>query len=214
MAKTFQQMNKEELIKAIESFNLADKVVAIAKDPEKITNAEYVTVLEEFKASQDEINKETKDELEEVQKKVQEEKIANKNSAAGAKDAEPDLKIVVDQHERARLKQIKYKYIVTDHQHAVQIDDDDETRTFPIQYGNLTTGPLNWNVGLHGNPQALPFSVAKKLEAIQMVVHTKNGAGEPIAKSQPRFRVTKVDGWTEEEIAELQRAQNTRKFKD
>lgn len=214
MAKTFQQMNKEELIKAIESFNLTDKVVAIAKDPEKITNAEYVTVLEEFKASQDEINKETKDELEEIQKKVQEEKIANKNSAAGAKDAEPDLKIVVDQHERARLKQIKYKYIVTDHQHAVQIDDDDETRTFPIQYGNLTTGPLNWNVGLHGNPQALPFSVAKKLEAIQMVVHTKNGAGEPIAKSQPRFRVTKVDGWTEEEIAELQRAQNTRKFKD
>lgn len=214
MAKAFKLMNKEELVKAAQSLGLMDKVTAIAKDPANITNNEYVTVLEEFKASQDEINKETKDELEEVQKKVQEEKIANKNSAAGAKDAEPDLKIVVDQHERARLKQIKYKYIVTDHQHAVQIDDDDETRTFPIQYGNLTTGPLNWNVGLHGNPQALPFSVAKKLEAIQMVVHTKNGAGEPIAKSQPRFRVTKVDGWTEEEIAELQRAQNTRKFKD
>ena len=214
MAKAFKLMNKEELVKATQSLGLMDKVTAIAKDPANITNNEYVTVLEEFKASQDEINKETKDELEEVQKKSQEEEIANKNSAAGAKDAEPDLKIVVDQHERARLKQIKYKYIVTDHQHAVQIDDDDETRTFPIQYGNLTTGPLNWNVGLHGNPQALPFSVAKKLEAIQMVVHTKNGAGEPIAKSQPRFRVTKIEGWTEEEIAELQRAQNTRKFKD
>ena len=214
MAKAFKLMNKEELVKATQSLGLMDKVTAIAKDPANITNNEYVTVLEEFKASQDEINKETKDELEEVQRKAQEEEIVNKNSAAGAKDAEPDLKIVVDQHERARLKQIKYKYIVTDHQHAVQIDDDDETRTFPIQYGNLTTGPLNWNVGLHGNPQALPFSVAKKLEAIQMVVHTKNGAGEPIAKSQPRFRVTKIEGWTEEEIAELQRAQNTRKFKD
>ena len=207
MAKTFQQMNKEELIKAIESFNLADKVVAIAKDPEKITNAEYVTVLEEFKASQDIVNADTKKELDEAKEKIEK----------APKTTEPekvDAKIVVDQHERAMLKQIKYKYIVTDHQHSVQIDDDDETRTFPIQYGNLTTGPKNWNVGLHGNPQALPFSVAKKLEAVLMTVHTKNAAGEPIVKSQPRFRVTKVDGWTQDEIDALKRAQNTRKFKD
>ena len=207
MAKTFQQMNKEELIKAVESFNLADKVVAIAKDPEKITNAEYVTVLEEFKASQDIVNADTKKELDEAQEKIEK----------APKTTEPekvDAKVVVDQYERARLKQIKYKYIVTDHQHSVQIDDDDETRTFPIQYGNLTTGPKNWNVGLHGNPQALPFSVAKKLEAVLMTVHTKNAAGEPIVKSQPRFRVTKVDGWTQDEIDALKRAQNTRKFKD
>lgn len=207
MAKTFQQMNKEELIKAIESFNLTDKVVAIAKDPEKITNAEYVTVLEEFKASQDIVNADTKKELDEAKEKIEK----------APKTTEPekvDAKIVVDQHERAILKQIKYKYIVTDHQHSVQIDDDDETRTFPIQYGNLTTGPKNWNVGLHGNPQALPFSVAKKLEAVLMTVHTKNAAGEPIVKSQPRFRVTKVEGWTQDEIDALKRAQNTRKFKD
>ena len=207
MAKTFQQMNKEELIKAVESFNLADKVVAIAKDPEKITNAEYVTVLEEFKASQDIVNADTKKELEEAKEKIEK----------TPKTTEPekvDAKVVVDQYERARLKQIKYKYIVTDHQHSVQIDDDDETRTFPIQYGNLTTGPKNWNIGLHGNPQALPFSVAKKLEAVLMTVHTKNAAGEPIVKSQPRFRVTKVDGWTQDEIDALKRAQNTRKFKD
>lgn len=215
MAKTFQQMNKEELIKAVESFNLMDKVIASAKDAEKITNAEYVTVLEEFKAAQDEINKETKDELEEAQKKAQKnEEIADKDSAAGAKCAEPDVKIVVDQHERARLKQVMYKYIVTDHQHSVQIEDDDETRTFPIQYGNLTTGPKNWNVGLHGNPQALPFSVAARLEEILMTVHTKNGNGEPIVKSQPRFRVTKIEGWTQEEIDALKIAQNTRKFKN
>ena len=207
MAKTFQQMNKEELIKAIESFNLTDKVAAIAKDPEKITNVEYVTVLEEFKASQDIVNADTKKELDEAKEKIEK----------APKTTEPekvDAKIVVDQHERAMLKQIKYKYIVTDHQHSVQIDDDDETRTFPIQYGNLTTGPKNWNVGLHGNPQALPFSVAKKLEAVLMTVHTKNAAGEPIVKSQPRFRVTKVDGWTQDEIDALKRAQNTRKFKD
>lgn len=208
MAKTFQQMNKEELIKAVESFNLMDKVIASAKDAEKITNAEYVTVLEEFKAAQDEINKETKDELEEAQKKAQ------KDEEIADKSVEPDVKIVVDQHERARLKQVMYKYIVTDHQHSVQIEDDDETRTFPIQYGNLTTGPKNWNVGLHGNPQALPFSVAARLEEILMTVHTKNGNGEPIVKSQPRFRVTKIEGWTQEEIDALKIAQNTRKFKN
>ena len=202
MAKTFQQMNKEELIKAVESFNLMDKVIASAKDPEKITNAEYVTVLEAFKASQDEINSETKEELEKVENKKGDELV------------DTGLKIVVDPNERAKLKQIMYKYIVTDHQNSVTIEDDDVTRTFPIQYGNLTTGPKNWNVGLHGNPQALPFSVAMKLEEVLMTVHTKDGQGNPIVRSQPRFRITKVDGFTQEEIDSLKRAQNTRKFKD
>ena len=205
MAKTFQQMNKEELIKAVESFNLMDKVIASAKDPEKITNAEYVTVLEEFKAAQDEINADTKKELDDAEKE------AAKTPKA---EVEVDAKIVVDQHERAKLKQVMYKYIVTDHQHSVQIDDDDLTRTFPVQYGNLTTGPKNWNVGLHGNPQALPFSVANKLEEILMTVHTKDAEGKPIVKTQPRFRITKIEGWTQEEIDQLKRTQNTRKFRD
>lgn len=207
MAKTFQQMTKEELIKAVQAFNLMDKVVAVAKDPEKITNAEYVTVLEEFKASQDEINADTKKELDEVQGNVP-------DTGVVVPKGEDAAKIVVDQFERAKLKQVMYKYIVTDHQNSVQIEDDDETRTFPIQYGNLTSGPKNWNVGLHGNPQALPFSVASKLEDILMTVHTKNGEGEPIVKSQPRFRVTKIEGWTQDEIDAMKRAQNTRKFKD
>ena len=198
-------MNKEELIKAVESFNLMDKVIASAKDPEKITNAEYVTVLEEFKAAQDEINADTKKELDDAEKE------AAKTPKAEVK---VDAKIVVDQHERAKLKQVMYKYIVTDHQHSVQIDDDDLTRTFPVQYGNLTTGPKNWNVGLHGNPQALPFSVANKLEEILMTVHTKDAEGKPIVKTQPRFRITKIEGWTQEEIDQLKRTQNTRKFRD
>lgn len=200
--KSFKQMNKEELIKAVESFGLMDKVIESAKDKEAITNAEYVTVLEAFKASQDEINSETKEELE----KIENEK--------GDELVDTGLKIVVDNNERAKLKQIMYKYIVTDHQNSVTIEDDDVTRTFPIQYGNLTTGPKNWNVGLHGNPQALPFSVAMKLEEVLMTVHTKDGQGNPIVRSQPRFRITKVDGFTQEEIDSLKRAQNTRKFKD
>lgn len=207
MAKSFKEMNKEELIKATESLGLTDKVKESAKDPEKITNAEYVTVLNEFKAAQDEVNSETKQEIEK-----EEEKAAK--SEESAENKEKSLKKVVDKHERAKLKQVKYKYIVTDHQNSVQIDDDDISRTFPIQYGNLTTGPKNWNVGLHGNPQALPFSVAKKLESIPMTVHTKNAKSEPTVKTQLRFRVTKVEGWSQDEIDELKRTQNTRKFKD
>ena len=202
MAKSFKQMNKEELIKAVESFNLMEKVIESAKDKDNITNAEYVTVLEAFKASQDEINSETKEELEKIENEKED------------KPVDGGLKIVVDPNERAKLKQIMYKYIVTDHQNSVTIEDDDVTRTFPIQYGNLTTGPKNWNVGLHGNPQALPFSVAMKLEEVLMTVHTKDGQGNPIVRSQPRFRITKVDGFTQEEIDSLKRAQNTRKFKD
>ena len=214
MAKSFKQMNKEELIKAAESLGLTDQVIESAKDKDNITNAEYVTVLEAFKASQDQINAETKKELDEIEQKLEDGKSDKEGSQDEVGKELPVIKTVVDQHERARLKQIKYKYIVTDHENSVQIDDDDETRTFPIQYGNLTTGPKNWNVGLHGNPQALPFTVAKKLESIMMTVHTKNGQGEPVVKSQPRFRVTKVEGYTQEEIDALKRSQNTRKFKD
>lgn len=208
MAKTFKEMNKEELIAAATSLGLLDKVKESAKDHEKITNAEYVTVLEAYKASQDEINAGAKKEVDDA--------IAKRHELGSEEDYKKieTIKTIVDKHERHKLKQIKFKYIVTDHQNSVNIEDDDETRTFPIQYGNLTTGPRNWNVGLHGNPQALPFTVAKKLESIMMTVHTKNGKGEPVVKSQPRFRVTKVDGWTQDEIDALKRSQNTRKFKD
>lgn len=199
MAKAFKEMNKEELVKATASLGLTDEVVASAKDPEKITNAEYVTVLEAFKAKQDELNADTKTEKE----------------SAPKEDATPVAKgKVVDAFERAKLKQVKYKYIVTDHQNRTQIEDDDVTRMFPIQYGNVNTGPKVWNVGLHGNPQALPFSVAKKLEEIKMVVPSKDAKGEPIMLTQARFRVTQVDGFTQEEIDELRRVQNTRVFKD
>lgn len=199
MAKTFKQMNKEELIKATESLKLTDEVKASAKDPEAITNAEYVTALEAYKAKQDEVNSETKTKIEKEENKAAEPTGEGKT---------------VDKFERAKLKDVKYKYVVTDHQSGVVIEDDEEGRTFPIQYGNMLKGPKNWNVGLHGNPQGLPFSVAKKLEEIKMVTHIKNGKGEPIAKTQPRFRVTKVDGWTQDEIDGLKRSQNTRKFKD
>ena len=201
MAKLFKDMKKEELVAAANSLKLMDEVKKIANDPSKITNAEYVTVLEAFKAKQDELNSEVKEEMDNKEREPE----AIVDAGKG---------VSVNAHERAKLKNIKYKYIVTDHQSRNSIEDDDETRTFPIIYGNRTKGPLNWNVGLHGNPQALPFSVAKKLLEIPMVTHIKNAKGEPVARTQPRFRVTKVEGWTQDEIDQLKISQNTRKFKD
>lgn len=200
MAKLFKDMKKDELVAAANSLKLMDEVKKIANDPEKIINAEYVTVLEAFKAKQDELNSDVKAELDNKEKEPEIVK-----SGKGR---------LVNAHERAKLKNIKYKYIVTDHQSRNAIEDDDETRSFPILYGNLNKGPINWNVGLHGNPQALPFSVAKKLLEVPMVTHIKNAKGEPVARTQSRFSVTKVDGWTQDEIDQLKIAQNTRKFKD
>lgn len=201
MAKLFKDMKKEELVAAANSLKLMDEVKKIANDPEKITNAEYVTVLEAFKAKQDELNSDVKEELDKEENKP-------------AEVSEKGAGVKVNAFERAKLKNIKFKYIVTDHQSRNSIEDDDETRTFPILYGNINKGPLNWNVGLHGNPQALPFSVAKKLLEVPMVTQIKNAKGEPVAKTQSRFRVTKVEGWTQDEIDQLKIAQNTRKFKD
>lgn len=203
MAKSFSQMNKTELIAAATSLGLIDEVTKSAKDPENITNAEYVTVLEAYKAKQDEVNADAKKDID----------AAEANATVESKDAKPKGKVLTS-HDRAKLKQVKYKYIVTDHQGGIQIDDDDIGRVLPISYGNLTSGPKVWNVGLHGNEQALPFSVVKKLEEIKMTVHVKDANGEPAVRLQQRFRVTKVDGWTQDEIDALKRAQNTRVFKD
>jgi len=203
--KSFKQMNKKELVDATEKFGLTAKVLEIAEDKEDIKNAEYVTVLEEFKAAQAEVNGVEPEDKPDV---------SSDEDPGFTTTAEPEAPKgkKLTKLERAALKQVKFKYIVSDHQSSVQIEDDDETRTFPIQYGNLTTGPKNWNVGLHGNPQSLPFSVVKKLEELKMVVHIKNAKGEPTAKTQSRFRVTKVDGFTQDQIDELKRTQNTRKF--
>lgn len=194
MAKHFKQMNKEELVAAAKSLGLTEEVVAKAVDPENITNAEYVIVLEAYKQKQKEIN-------------------------SGVNQAETDTVETtqnggqkVDQFKKAELKNTKYKYIVTDHQSRVAIEDDNETRVFPISYGNITSGPKVWNVALHGREQALPISVAKRLSEIKMVVQTNDANGNPSPKTQPRFRVTKVDGWTQDEIDVLKRSQNTRKF--
>ena len=93
MAKAFKDMNKEELIAAANSLGLTDKVKESAKDKEKITNAEYVTVLEAFKASQDEVNADTKKEIDAVEKEIKSETKAEKVES---------LKKIVDKNERAK----------------------------------------------------------------------------------------------------------------
>jgi len=198
MAKTFAQMNKAELIAAATSLKLVDEVKNSAKDVDNITNAEYVTVLEAYKAKQDEVNADTKQELEKVNTTV-----ISKSAEAGR---------TVDAFERAKLKQVMYKYIVTDHQTRVVIDEDADNRVFPIGYGNLNSGPKVWNVQLHGRPQGLPYSVAKRLEEVHMTVQNNDADGKPVVKSQPRFRVTMVEGYTQDEIDALKKSQNTRVF--
>jgi hypothetical protein len=47
-----------------------------------------------------------------------------------------------------------------------------------------------------------------------MVTPSKDAKGDPIMISQSRFRVTKVEGFTQAEMDELKRVQNTRVFKD
>jgi len=178
MSKPFSKMTKPELEKAAIALKLMDAVKEHAQDAAAPTNAEYVTVLEEYKAKQDEINADTKAELDaEETVKVPE---PSKGQKATAED-------------KARFNEVMFMYQVTDHDNTQVIDDDQEGRVFPLSWSNSRTGPRSFNVNLNGKPQALPIGVVKKLQTIYGNKQTKDAEGNPKVEKIKRFSVSKLD---------------------
>ena len=56
MAKSYEQMTKAELLKAIGFFKLEGKVAELGKDENSLINADYVKVLNAFRDSQAALN--------------------------------------------------------------------------------------------------------------------------------------------------------------
>lgn len=178
MSKPFNKMTKAELEKAAAALKLIDAVKENAKDAEAPTNAEYVTVLEEYKAKQDEVNADTKAEIE-AETKVEK--------------TEPSKGQIATAADKAAFNDVMFMYQVTDHDNTQIIDDDSEGRVFPLSWSNSRTGPRSFNVNLDGKPQGLPIGVVKKLQTIYGNKQTRDGEGNPKVEKIKRFSVSKLD---------------------
>ena len=197
MSKTFKEMTKQELVSATEKFKLVDAVEAIAKDKSKITNAEYVTVLEEYKAKQDEVNSEAKESLEQDKKEV-------KN-----KPVPGPRKLTVD--EQIAYLNTKTRVVITDHDNTLNIIDDSQNRRFLFEWGSVKLGGMKpGGIALDGKPQYVENGAIMKLKSLMYNNHTKDSAGNVVVKSEPRFVISEVADLTQNELDALAEKQRTR----
>ncbi len=188
MNKTFEQMNKTELEKAIGFFKLKNELRKEAKNPEKPTNVEYVRVLELFKAKQDKVNFE-------VAKEIKEEVVTG-----STKIDSPVTKAAKRQNMSDDLT-TSVPVIVTDHDTSLIIEDDNELRIIEISWGNPVIGMFTTRIPLHGQMQYLPKGAIIRLKAIPMAVHTNDENGKSIShRNLKRFSIADTTGWTPEQF--------------
>ena len=185
--KPFDKMIKSELEEAATFLKLTDAVVSIAKDPQKITNAEYVQVLEAFKDKQASENPEI---TREVTRKV-------------TKSAQVDPKATAEEVKATMIEDFStgIPVIVTDHDTSVSVQEDVVGRTVAIRWGNPVIGMSTTNVPLHGRMQYLPKGCIIRMRKVPLADHIKDSDGKETSnRDRKRFSVADTTGWTEDEF--------------
>ena len=181
--KPFDKMNKTELEGTVAFLKLEDVVASAAKDPSKITNAEYVGVLEAFKAKQDVDNADVLSDIKANTLAQPAVKVNNK--------AEKNIAKTEDLHTMIPV-------IVTDHDTSISIDEDVEGRTVPVRWGNPVIGGYTTNVPIHGRMQYLPKGAVIRLKKVSLAQNVKNADGQEIVnRNRKRFSVAHTNGWTD-----------------
>ncbi len=184
--KPFDKMNKMELVEATKFLKQDIEVAKIARDPLKPTNAEYVQVLEVYKEKQEKANPE----------------------AAIAQKVEKPAKAVSTKATQSEMKETQVKdlrtmvpVIVTDHDTSVSFENDMESRTVAIRWGNPVIGMTTVNIPLHGKMQYIQKGAIQRLRKISLASNVKDAAGKETShRNRKRFSVSDTTGWTEEEF--------------
>ncbi len=201
MSKTFEQMNKTELVEAIAFLKLEGKVTELAKNSDKPTNLEYVKVLEAYKEAQDKVNKD-------VAKKMSK----DKSTASNEKFDAPVTKEVSNQNMSEDLF-TTIPVIITDHDTNQSVEDDNELRTVSITWGNPVIGMYTVNVPLHGRMTYLSKGAVIRLKRMSMATATNDANGKPIVhRDLKRFSVAETTGWTPEQFEAHKTEQQLKKL--
>ncbi len=198
MVKTFDKMNKTELEAATKFLKLEDEVAKAAKDPDKITNAEYVTVLESFKEKQDKANPEEAQAIKTA-------KVKSKAVTPRATKAEEKVTMTEDYKTMVPV-------IITDHDTSIVVEEDEERRTVAIRWGNPVIGMTTVNIPLHGRMQYVQKGAIVRLKKIPLASHIKDANGRETSNlDRKRFSVADTTGWTPEMFASMRKAQQLKK---
>ena len=171
MSKTFNEMTKAELKNAAVALKLEDTVIEGAKNPKAITNAEYITVLEKYKADQELANPEAA--------KSQAEDAARAEETNGeGNDSEIEITPKSTPEEEKETIISDYStmipVIITDHDTSIAIEEDDERRLVAIRWGNPVIGMTTVNIPLHGRMQYVQKGAIIRLKKISLASHVKN----------------------------------------
>lgn len=195
MTKSYEKMTKAELVSAIKFLKLENTVNA--KDPDAPTNAEYVTALNAFKATQDPEGIEEQEEKE----KPKDTKKAPKRSVEELRDIQ-----VADLSRSINV-------IVTDHETGTTVDEDEDRRVVEIRWGNPMIGMTTTGIKLDGKPQYVSIGALKALKRKKLAGAQKDANGtETVNMDRKRFSVAEVAGWTEDEFAAHKEAQKLKRI--
>ena len=216
--KSYEQMTKAELLKAISFFKLEGKVAELGKDANSLINADYVKVLNAFRDSQaalngaEDTNTNTNTNEEEIMAdkvEVQEEvKVENKVETKTTPKAPvvPEFKKLTRDEEvalAAEYNLTKTRVVVTDHDTTQSMEADVLERGVTISWGNKFLGSQTDCVFMHGEPQYVRNGALAAMKTILIPTNSK----ESTSRTKARFSITEVEGWTQEKIDELRAQQ-------
>ena len=219
MAKSYEQMTKAELLKAIGFFKLEGKVAELGKDENSLINADYVKVLNAFRDSQaalngaEDTNTNTNEEeimANKVEPEIQvnfsgeETKVETKITPKAPVVPEPK-KLTRDEEVAlaAEYNMTKTRVVITDHDTTQSMEADVLERGVTISWGNKFLLSQTDCVFMHGEPQYVRNGALEAMKTILIPTNSKDST----SRTKSRFSITEVEGWTQEKIDELKAQQ-------
>lgn len=216
MAKSYEQMTKAELLKAISFFKLEGKVAELGKDENSLINADYVKVLNAFRDSQaalngaEDTNTNTNEEeimadKVEVQEEIKtESKVETKTTPKAPVVAEPkELTRDEEVALAAEYNMTRTRVVITDHDTTQSMEADVLEKGVVISWGNKFLLSQTDCVFMHGEPQYVRNGALEAMKTILIPTNSKDST----SRTKSRFSITEVEGWTQEKIDELKAQQ-------
>ena len=210
--KSYEQMTKAELLKAINFFKLECKVAELGKDANSLINADYVKVLNAFRDSQAAVNgaedtntNEEENMADKLETEVKEE-IKVETETAPKAPVVPELRKLTRDEEvalAAEYNLTKTRVVVTDHDTTQSMEADVLERGVTISWGNKFLGSQTDCVFMHGEPQYVRNGALEAMKTILIPTNSKDST----SRTKARFSIAEVEGWTQEKIDELKAQQ-------
>ena len=217
--KSYEQMTKAELLKAIGFFKLEGKVAELGKDENSLINADYVKVLNAFRDSQaalngaEDTNTNTNEEeimANKVEPEIQvnfsgeETKVETKTTQKTPVVTEPK-KLTKDEEVAlaAEYNMTRTRVVITDHDTTQSMEADVLEKGVVISWGNKFLLSQTDCVFMHGEPQYVRNGALEAMKTILIPTNSKDST----SRTKSRFSITEVEGWSQEKIDELKAQQ-------